>query len=145
MNGDQFGDIYTPELDRVMQGDVLGVPPKGAVGGEWDTLRSYPARTLRSLHGAGYLSKGGLAPDVAATHRIGPGTGKDDTDSAVDWYVKHATGALQERRQESRRNRDQRRATRAGYKTPFQQRSFAAVEAGHDTYREMRKARGWSG
>jgi hypothetical protein len=101
-------------------------------------------RTLRSLRGAGYLRPGGLEPDVAATHRIGPATGRDDTDSAMDWYVKTAQGAITERRKTARRERDQRWAAERGYKTPYQRRQFEAIEAGHESYSDMRKARGWA-
>lgn len=87
------------ELDRVMGNLTVRYPRKGMVGGEWDYLMGLPGHIKRSMRSTGDLSPHGEDPDVAAVHisNAVPGI-DDDTDAAMEWYVKTCRAALQQRR-----------------------------------------------
>lgn len=125
-----------------MMGDeAIRHPSRGGKGGEWDTIRSIPRGIRRTLTGAKLLTPGGMFPDDAATHVIGPATGLYDTCEAMEWFVKHAMLMIRERRQTNHYARHLKVAKRYGYKTYYAYRTFMAIELGFESIYDMRKHR----
>jgi hypothetical protein len=139
-----WGTLHLDEIERVMGPDRVRHPIHGSDGGEWDYLRALPKPERRILTGAKYLTPTGMLPDVAA-EVICAQTRAEDTCEAMDWYVRTALKAIQERRRLAYDRRTRNLASRHGYSAYHQLRTFQAVCEGFDTYRHKRRERGWAG
>jgi hypothetical protein len=139
-----WGTLHLDEIERVMGPDRVRHPVHGSDGGEWDYLRALPKPEKRVLTGAKYLTPHGMLPDVAA-EVICAQTRAEDTCEAMDWYVRTALKAIQERRRLAYDRRTRNLASRHGYSAYHQLRTFQAVCEGFDTYRHKRRERGWAG
>jgi hypothetical protein len=129
------------EFDRVMGGEAVRHPVHGGRGGEWDTLRRLPRRSLRILTGARLLTPDGLFPDEAATHVIGPKLGLYDTCEAMDWFARTGLAMIAERRQRRNVERHLRVAKRAGFPTYYDYRNARSIEKGYRSLYDERVQR----
>jgi hypothetical protein len=129
------------EFHRVMRGNSVLHPIHGGTGGEWDTLRRAPAKVLRRLTGARWLTPYGMAPDQVACELTGPYKGIDDVDDAMTWFLRTAVAALDERRARRHWERHQAVARRHGYKTYYDYRTWLAIEKGYHSVWDMRRDR----
>lgn len=133
-------------LDYVVGGDRIASRPARPqyAGGEWDSWWHKPARTRRRLVGAGYAHPRGLAPDQLAeviASRLG---GTVDHRDAVDWYVRHALLALEERRRLVRWERERRLLWQESQPTYYAYRTAWCRDHGYPSVWAYRKALGWT-
>ena len=110
------------------------------IGGEWDTLRRTPIAVRRRLTSAGFLSVRGMMPDdfsdmIAGRAQVGP--------DPIEWYIKTALRAIDERHAARRRAREKALARDSGRKTLFEHRDQLAKAAGFRSYYDYRMNSGW--
>lgn len=141
----------TPHLDALwdcLGGNALATwNGKRGTGGEWDALRSVPLKRRRRLTGAGYLRRDGMAPDQLAEliRTYGPaGSASWGTCECIDWYVRTALRALDERRTAHHYDRHLAYAKACGKRSYYALRDAAAQEAGYSSLWQYRKAMGWT-
>lgn len=132
------------ELERVLGPNTVATwnRDRGS-GGEWDALKAVPLRHRQRLTSAGYMSKRGLLPDVAADIICQHVGGIDDIDAAMRWYIRTATEALAQRRRENHYRRHLQVAREYGDDTYYARRARLAREAGHSSLWAYRQAKGW--
>lgn len=121
-------------LEGIIGGESLATwnPSRGR-GGEWDTLRETPLRTRQRLTGAGYLSARGMLPDEF-TDLLG---------KPIDWYIRTALLAMDERHAARRRAREKALAKSTGNDRLFRHRDQLARAAGFRSYYDYRMNSGW--
>lgn len=130
-------------MRRLHLDDVQGLPlrpRRGETGGEWDIVRSWPARVRRRLTGAGFMGvHGGYAPDQLV-HRLAEIHGLDEHehDEILNEWKRAALAAIQSNRQHARRRRESRLARRHGV-TWYQYRATLYGQSVH----QHAKAKGW--
>jgi hypothetical protein len=138
--------MFIGEFDRVLMGNTVRHPCHGGTGGEWDTLRRIPAKTMRRLTAAGFFRKWGLEPDVAASDYIIPSVaGVEDTCAAMEWYWRMALRVLEERRRVAHHRRHRNLARANGFVTWFDYRNNLSKRRGFTSYRHERREKGWEG
>lgn len=121
----------------------LRCAPKGYQHGEYDELRSFHARDLRRLRGAGFLTPHGVAPDVLAAE-VAARWRELGTDELVRWYVRTALVLLDARQARANREWHQRLARSLGFGSYYAKRAADAAAQGHPSFWALRKARGWA-
>lgn len=122
------------EIDRVLGDDRLRAPGRGLIHDEFDVFAQLPARSTRRLAGAGFLTAGGLAHDVAADLIIERVAEVHWFGEAIQWYVRTALEACREVRVAAHARQFQardRRARRDGFGSYYYQRLYRRELGAH--------------
>ena len=119
----------------------VGMDGKRKPGGEWDYLRYHVTlRNRRRLAGAGWLVRGGLAPDQLELVLHAAGLHHDNP---IEWYVKTALAAIPEARLASEQRRRNLLAHREGHESFYAYRNARAVSLGYRSLYDQRRQEGW--
>lgn len=133
-------ELWDERLYRA--GVKLGSRPGRHAGGEWDAWRALTSRQRRTIIGLGWAGPRGMAPDQAV-HALGETMTPDEL---VAELVRAARTAHRWRHQRQAQRRQARARRLLGPQATYHAlREWQAREAGHGSYRALRRARGWAG